>query len=215
MRGGFAVPLKAQFLQDSRAEPWFACLDWNYSSPKALITSAPSFHLCIPRIQASPIWRYGTQGDKKLFKGKHPQSADRPSLVFVSSVDCSVLSCFKCDLKLPRSNTRTQAASTDALYSTLSALGISVPKSNARRITDGHWIDKYTMGNHVGNLPLTSSFLWVSLFRQSLLVVRQPQDCSLVGAGNKKHAYLSAFTFLWLNSQGREPMVDSHPAEWH
>lgn len=72
----------------------------------------------------------------------------------------------------------------------LSALGISVPKWNARRITDGHWIDKYTMGNHVGNLPLTSSFLWVSLFRQSLLVVRQPQDCSLVGAGNKKHAPL-------------------------
>lgn len=49
-----------------------------------------SIYVCISPIQASPIHWCDTRGGKKLLKGYYPQSADRPSPVFFSSVDRSV-----------------------------------------------------------------------------------------------------------------------------
>lgn len=141
------------------------CLDGSYSSPKPVITSAPLVPCLHSATLASPFNGCDTHGDKKWLSGLLSTvcCSSKPPLP-VCPLQC-VLSCFRCDHKSPRSNTRTQASSIGALHSTSVRSAFTYPnKTHGATVRTDDGLIRVRVGHHVGYLPLTSCSLQVRLF---------------------------------------------------
>lgn len=136
-RGDFVLPLKSSFffsfpvfflLHNFHAEPRSASLDGYQSSTEALITSAPSFHLCNPRapsLVCLVMWR-----DEEIDQGfistegliARAPSPSLPSTAVLQDASNAITNC------LVPIRAHGGAASIDALYGTCARSASPSPK---------------------------------------------------------------------------------------